>query len=242
MRDKVMRIIIGVLVVFVLSGALFYTLTNLDFFTIRAIEINTSGPVTNTTSQVYRILTPLKGKNIFSVQLGKIRNDILQTEAVRDTRIRRYFPDRLIVDIYYKDYLARVTVDDRFYFAGSNGLLEVSKDVWEAYSLVRPVELDDQYARFLAKWGYDEGFFKALELVSGIECSLISNILYDNNNGNDFGRLIIDLKALGVKLYICENVTPQRADEAIEIIRSEISVPEGSVRYDLYSGTLVRRN
>ena len=64
---------------------------------------------------------------------------------------------------------------------------------------------------------------------------------YDNNNGNEFGRLVIGISSLNSTLFVRELISVQRLDEALEIISSQFSAGGETVVYDLYANTLVKR-
>ncbi len=93
----------------------------------------------------------------------------------------------------------------------------------------------DGYASFIVKWGYEEGFVQMLELTRQMDAkSLITNIKYDNNNSNRFGRLIVETSSPDAELCIREPVTYQRLVQALDYL-----VEDGI--YDLYANALVKR-
>ena len=104
------------------------------------------------------------------------------------------------------------------------------------------MELNPAYAQMVVKWGADEGFSSMLKLAEQLSGNnLITNIKYDNNNGNEFGRLVIDLSSLNSTLYVRELVSAQRLSEALDLISSQFSAGGANVIYDLYANTLVKR-
>lgn len=242
MKKTGTKILIAVIVVLITVGAVYWTMRSISFFDISDIQIISHGQVTKTTSEVSRIIQPLKGQNIFEVNTSALKAKILETSGVSAVEIKRYYPSTVQIEIEYTKYLAKIECSGKFYLADDQKLTQITNDVYAAYTDVNSVEIDSDYCRFLSEWGYDEGFFKLVQMLSNVSSSLISSIKYDNNNGNDFGRLILELKALGVQLYVCEPVTSQRIEEAIEILKSQISVPENNSRYDLFSGSLINRS
>ena len=104
------------------------------------------------------------------------------------------------------------------------------------------MELNPVYAQMVLKWGSDQGFASMVPLVEHLgRNSLITSIKYDNNNGSDFGRLVLSLPSLNVQLYVRELVSVQRLDEALAVIEDQSSTNGSSVVFDLYSNTLVKR-
>ena len=94
----------------------------------------------------------------------------------------------------------------------------------------------------IMKWGSDQGFKSMVALAEHLaNNNLITSMKYDNNNGNEFGRLVIGISSLNSTLFVRELVSVQRLDEALEIISSQFSAGGETVVYDLYANTLVKR-
>jgi hypothetical protein len=160
---------------------------------------------------------------------------------------KRFFPDKLIVDIEYNDialkaYCVSEEGDVTCYFIHDDILETVGSDTWESFDKLGTVEINPAYAQMIQKWGSDEGFRAMVEmgqhLASG---NLILNMKYDNNMGNEFGRLVIDIPALNSILHVREQVSGKRLDEMLEIISSQFSAGGAPVVYDLYANTWVKR-
>lgn len=241
-KRKIKTFFITLIVLFVFFGALYFGIRSISYFDIRKFEINVSGPVTEPSNEVLRIVQPCKGKNIFAVSLPELKDKLKNCFGVKNVKISRFYPDKLIVDLEFCSYLTKIESGGKYYVADNTSLFEVEKQTFDSFSGVRKAEIDSDYCVFLEKWGYDEGFFRAATLISDIKSNLITLIKYDNNNGNEFGRLVLELEALGVQLYVCEAVSAQRVDEAIEVLREAIKVPEKNTRYDLYSDSLIKRS
>ena len=233
---------IMLVLVFLIAGASFYALSSISFFNIESVEVTNHGLVTKTTSEVSRIVQPLKGQNIFAVRINRIKKQILQTDAVSEVRIRRWFPNRILVDISYDGFYTKIHNEDSYFLAKDNSLVKVSKDVFDSYTEIKEVKIDGHYCDFLEKWGYDKGFFQAVYLIGSVESNLISDLKYDNNNGNDFGRLIIEFRILGAQLWVNEAVSSKRINDAIDILKNNVRLPDTILRYDLYSESMVKRN
>ena len=224
------------------EGALYFGLRFVSYFDISNFIIQVSGPVDEPTNEVLRIVQPCKGKNLFEISSLNLKSKIKSCFGVEDVRIKRFYPDKLIIMVDYCDYLAKLECNENFYFAGESSLFSTEKQTFDTFKGVRKIEIDSDYCAFLSKWGYDEGFFRAVSLVSNLKSNLITCVKYDNNNGNEFGRLIISLDVLGVELYVCEAVSSERVDQAIDLLREEISIPESGIRYDLYGDSLIKRS
>ena len=241
--EKILLVFVLVLIV---AGA-FIALRNIDFFNIEEIDVSVSGPVTNVPADMQRIINPLKGLNIFEVSLGKIRKSLEAFDGVKSVKIKRFYPDKLIIDIEYDDIALRsYSISDdgviTYYFIHDDILEIVGQDTWESFDKLAVVEINPAYAQMIIKWGSDEGFRAMVAMGQHLAgYNLITNMKYDNNMGNEFGRLVIDISSLNSVLYVREQVSVRRLDEMLEIISSQFSAGGASVVYDLYANTWVKR-
>lgn len=241
--EKILLVFVLVLIV---AGA-FIALRNIDFFNIEEIDVSVSGPVTNVPADMQRIINPLKGLNIFEVSLGKIRKSLEAFDGVKSVKISRFYPDKLIIDIEYDDVALRsYSISDdgviTYYFIHDDILEIVGQDTWESFDKLAVVEINPAYAQMIIKWGSDEGFRAMVAMGQHLAgYNLITNMKYDNNMGNEFGRLVIDISSLNSVLYVREQVSVRRLDEMLEIISSQFSAGGASVVYDLYANTWVKR-
>ena len=241
--EKILLVLVLVLIV---AGA-FIALRNIDFFNIEEIDVSVSGPVTNVPADMQRIINPLKGLNIFEVSLGKIRKSLEAFDGVKSVKISRFYPDKLIIDIEYDDVALRsYSISDdgviTYYFIHDDILEVVGQDTWESFDKLAVVEINPAYAQMIIKWGSDEGFRAMVAMGQHLAgYNLITNMKYDNNMGNEFGRLVIDISSLNSVLYVREQVSVRRLDEMLEIISSQFSAGGASVVYDLYANTWVKR-
>lgn len=241
--EKILLVLVLVLIV---AGAVI-ALRNIDFFNIEEIDVSVSGPVTNVPADMQRIINPLKGLNIFEVSLGKIRKSLEAFDGVKSVKISRFYPDKLIIDIEYDDVALRsYSISDdgviTYYFIHDDILEVVGQDTWESFDKLAVVEINPAYAQMIIKWGSDEGFRAMVAMGQHLAgYNLITNMKYDNNMGNEFGRLVIDISSLNSVLYVREQVSVRRLDEMLEIISSQFSAGGASVVYDLYANTWVKR-
>ena len=240
------KILIVLVLVLIAAGA-FIALRNIDFFNIREIDVSVSGPVTNVPADMQRIINPLKGLNIFEVNLGKVRKSLEAFDGVKSVRLSRFFPDKLIIDIDYDEIaLKAYSISDQdditYYFIHDDMLEIVGQDTWESFDRLGVVEINPAYAQMILKWGSDEGFRAMIAMGQHLaDGNLITSMKYDNNMGNEFGRLVIDIPSLNSILYVREQVSVRRLDEMLEIISSQFSAGGASVVYDLYANTWVKR-
>ena len=241
--EKILLVLVLVLIV---AGA-FIALRNIDFFNIEEIDVSVSGPVTNATADMQRVLKPLKGMNIFEVNLGSLRKTLESFDGVKSVKIKRFYPDKLIIDIDYNEIaLKAYSISDSgevtYYLIHDDILEVVRQDTWEGFDKLATVEINPAYAQMMLKWGSDEGFRAMVMMGQHLSGNnLITSIKYDNNMGNEFGRLVIDLSALNSVLYVRELVSVQRLDEMLDIISSQFSAGGAVVVYDLYANTWVKR-
>ena len=241
--EKILFVLVLVLIV---AGA-YIALRNIDFFNIEEIDVSVSGPVTNVPADMQRIINPLKGLNIFEVSTGKIRKSLEAFDGVKSVKVSRFYPDKLIIDIEYDDVALRsysISEDGEitYYFIHDDILEIVGQTTWESFDKLGVVEINPAYAQMILKWVSDEGFRSMVGMGQHLaDGNLITSMKYDNNMGNEFGRLVIDLSSLNSVLYVREQVSVRRLDEMLEIISSQFSAGGASVVYDLYANTWVKR-
>ena len=244
---KIIERILFVLIIILLLAGVYAAMRNISFFDVKDIEISVSGPVTNISADMQRLINPLKGKNLLEVNTSALEKSLEAFEVLNEVSIKRFYQNRLIIDILYNEIRLKAysISDDRavsYYFIHENVLEEVSKTTWEAFDRLATVELNPAYAQMVMKWGSDEGFSEMVTLAEHLSSNnLITSIKYANNNGNDFGRLVIDLSMLNSTLYVRELVSIRRLDEALGLISSQFSAGGAGVVYDLYANTLVKR-
>ena len=244
---KTLEKVLLVLIIILLAAGVYVALRNIDFFNVGEIDVSVSGPVTSVSTDLQRILNPLKGRNIFEINLRSLKKTLLAFDGVREVRIRRYYPSKLIIEIDYNDMtLKAFTLSEEsevvYYFIHDDVLEEVKQTTWDAFDKLATVELNPAYAQMVMKWGSDQGFKSMVSLAEHLaNNNLITSMKYDNNNGNEFGRLVIGISSLNSTLFVRELVSVQRLDEALEIISSQFSAGGETVVYDLYANTLVKR-
>ena len=240
------KLVLALIIVLLLAGA-FVALRYLDFFNVKEIEKSVQGSVSDVSIEMQRILNPLKGRNIFEINLRSLKKTLLSFDGVSDVQVRRYYPDKLIVDITYSEisikcYSRQEDGTVLFYFCHDGILEQIGQETWDAFDKPSTVELNPAYAQKSVKWGCDEGFLSMVNLTEHLtENNLITSIKYDNNNGDEFGRLVIDLSSLNSTLYVRELVSENRLSEALDLISSQFSAGGAHVIYDLYANTLVKR-
>ncbi|MCQ2398422.1 MAG: FtsQ-type POTRA domain-containing protein [Sphaerochaetaceae bacterium] len=242
MNLKTVRTAIIVFALVVLCLSSYVAVRHLSYFDVKSVDVSFTGSSDTLSAEMERIVSPLKGMNVFAVNLSKIKAELEKTDGVESVEIRRFFPDRIELLIHWKTVELRIEAEGDFYIVSDGTLVPVTQGTWSAFGKLPSVKLDISYARLVEKWGYDEGFVQMLQLASSLtDNTLITGIKYDNNNSNGFGRLILDVGFPPDVLYVREPVTAQRLSEALDIVRNEMSSGENGVRYDLYANALVKR-
>ena len=240
------KILLALIMLLLLAGA-FVALRYIDFFNVKQLDVTVHGPVTNVSTEMQRVLNPIKGRNIFEVNLRSLKKELEAFDGVSEVSIKRYYPDKLILEISYSDvalkcYSITDGAEVNYYFCHDGMLEQVGQQTWDAFDKPAVVELNPAYAQMIVKWGADGGFVSMVNLAEHLSGNnLITSIKYDNNNGNEFGRLVIDLSSLNSTLYVRELVSAQRLNEALDLISSQFSAGGANVIYDLYANTLVKR-
>ncbi len=240
------RILLIIIVVLIIGGA-YMALRYIDFFNVEEVDVSVSGPVTNVSVDMQRLINPIKGMNIFELNLSSLEKELAAFDGVKAVKAKRYYPDKVIIQIDYNDITLRAySIGEgeniTYYFIHEDIIDEVSAETWNSFDKLAVVEMNPAYAQMIMKWGADEGFRSMVELAEHLSSNnLITSIKYDNNNGSDFGRLAIELSTLNSVLYVRELVSEKRLDEALEMVSSQFSAGGAVVVYDLYANTLVKR-
>lgn len=238
-------ILVLILILLVAVGA-YVALRNLSFFTIKTIKVSLTGPVSEIRPDMQRILNPIKGLNIFEVSTRKLEKSLSAFDEVDSVTVKRFYPDTLEITINYSDLkLKAYCIDGQevtYYFIKEDSLIQTSQQTWSEFDQPGCVELNPAYAQMVLKWGEDNGFKSMVPMVEYLASNnLITSIKYDNNNGSEFGRLVLWLPSLNVQLYVREVVSTQRLDEALAVIAQQSSTSGEVVIFDLYSMSLVKR-
>ncbi len=247
MSSRKFEFMLVVLLVFLVCAGAYVGLRNLSYFNVTSVEASVDGPVSEVRSNIERLINPLKGMNIFEIDAGAVKRSIQALEGVESAEVRKYYPDKVIVSVNYLDLDAKAYCVDEtgtvsYFFVDGSDLMATSTKTWEEFDRLPIVELNPAYAQMMLKWGSDQGFASMVPLVEHLASnSLITSIKYDNNNGSDFGRLVLSLPSLNAQLYVRELVSVQRLDEALAVIEDQSSTNGSSVVFDLYANTLVKR-
>jgi len=247
MNSRKFELIIVLLLIILICAGVYFGLKNFAYFNISEINISVSGPVSNVTSDIERIINPLKGMNIFEINVGKLKKQLLVFNGIESVEVKRYYPSTLMISIAYSNPNIKAYCEDEdgnvsYFFVEKGKLSSISDKTWKEFDKLGVVELNPAYAQMILKWGSDSSFISMVTLVEHLASNnLITNIKYDNNYGNDFGRLILMLPSCNAQLYVRELVSVQRLDEALALIVEQSSVNSDFVIFDLYSNTLVKR-
>lgn len=242
---RVEWILVIFLILLVAVGA-YVALRNLSFFNIKNVNVTLSGPVSEIRSDLQRIINPLKGMNIFEISTKKLEKTLSSFSQVESVTVKRFYPDTLEISIVYSTFnLKAYCVDGdtiTYFFIKDDELLETTEETWKDFDKLGCVELNPAYAQMILKWGADTGFKSMLPMAEYLTYNnLITSIKYDNNNGSEFGRLVLWLPSFNAQLYVREIVSTQRLDEALSVIAQQSSTSGEVVVYDLYSRNLVKR-
>ena len=240
------KLVLALIFVLLIAGV-FVALRYLDFLDVKEIDATVHGPVSKVSIEMQRILNPLKGRNILEINQRSLKKALLSFDGVSDVQVRRYYPDKLILDITYSDislkcYSFQEDGSPLFYFCHDGILEQVGQETWDAFDMLTIVELNPAYAQKTVKWGCDQGFILMVNLTEHLtENNLITSMKYDNNNGDDFGRLVIDLPSLDSTLYVRELVSENRLSEALDFISSQFSAGDANVVFDIYADSISKR-
>ncbi len=234
MRKKRIKLVFIILFVLILAGAAAVAVSNLSFFDIKTVQFSHSGTVSGIPVQVQRLITGLNGRNLFSFNSEKLKENLEKCEGVSSARIEKYYPSELRVYVEFEPYTVRFATGSSFYCAGEGKFSEISEELFKLYGQLPVVEISDSYARFTAKWGMEEGFVQMVSLVGRIPPkALISDIKYVNNNSNRFGRLVMTIPTLNAELFIEDPITYERLEEVLQQI-------DGEGWYDVHAYKLVK--
>lgn len=247
MNRKEKNIFIILLILVITLFVLFLAVRNMPFFDVKQTEVNYSGPVSGLSPQIDVFISQHKGVNLFKIQSSLVKKKLGEFEGVANSSIRKFFPDTLIFNIEFIPYSVRLRVTQHgqaFFFVANNSQIEeVSRNTFLIFNSLPEIEINTDYAYSLKKWGIDNGFAQMCSLVEKLgNYSLITGLKYDNNNGNEFGLLELELKTINTVLRVREPVTFGRLEETLVMITREKNMYSDFVQYDLYSRTLIKRD
>lgn len=247
MISRKLELLIIILLFFLLCAGVYVGLRNLSYFNVTDIEITITGPVSSVNSDIERVINPLRGMNILEISTKALKKKLSSFSGVESVEVKRYYPNKLMITLHYFSYNLKAFCqedDGSFsYFVTYDGkLVSATEQTWKDFDSLPVVELNPAYAQMILKWGSDTGFLQMIPLVEHLSSNnLITNIKYDNNNGSDFGRLVLWLPSCNSQLYVRELVSVQRLDEALAVIKDQSTASGNVVIFDLYANTLVKR-
>jgi hypothetical protein len=246
MNLKRVEWILVVFLILLVAVGVYVALRNLSFFNVKTINVTLTGPVSEVRPDMQRILNPLKGLNIFEISTKKLEKNLSSFDEVESVTVKRFYPDTLEITINYSNLRLKAYCVDgdeiTYFFIKEDELIQTSEETWSDFDQLGCVELNPAYAQMVLKWGEDSGFKSMVPMVEYLTTNnLITSIKYDNNNGSEFGRLVLWLPAFNVQLYVREVVSTQRLEEALSVIAQQSSASGEVVIFDLYSMNLVKR-
>ncbi len=249
MSSRKFQWILVILLILLLAAGAFVALRNLSFFNVKTINVTLTGPVSEIRTDMQRLINPLKGLNIFEISTSKLEKSLSAFDEVDSVTVKRFYPDTLEITINYSVFLLKAyCVDEEevtYYFIKDSSLVQTTEQTWSEFDQLGSVQLNPAYAQMILKWGPDNGFKAMVPMVEYLASNnLITSIKYDNNNGSEFGRLLLWLPSLNAQLYVREIVSTQRLDEALAVIAkpsTNSAASEDVVVFDLYSRSLVKR-
>ena len=238
MGKKRIKIVFIILFMLIIAVAMAVAVSNMSYFDIKSVQFSHSGDVSGIPVQVQRQITGLTGRNLFSFNTHKLKENLEKCEGVSSAKIEKYYPSELRVYVEFEPYTVRFLTENSYYCTGegklSGKVSEVSEELFKLYSQLPVVQISDSYARFTAKWGMEEGFAQMVSLVGRIPPkALISDIEYVNNNSNRFGRLVMTIPTLNAELFIEDPITYDRLEEVLQQI-------DGEGWYDVHAYKLVK--
>lgn len=246
MNLKKIEWILILILILLLAVGIYFGLRNLSFFNVKNVNVTLTGPVSEIRPDIQRILNPLKGLNIFEISTSKLEKSLSSFAEVESVTVKRFYPDTLDITINYSNLkLKAYCIEEQevtYFFIKEDSLVQTNQQTWNEFDKLGCVELNPAYAQMILKWGEDSGFKSMVPMVEYLASNnLITSIKYDNNNGSEFGRLVLWLPSLNVQLYVREVVSTQRLDEALTVIAQMSSTTGEVVIFDLYSMSLVKR-
>ncbi len=246
MNLKKIEWILILILILLLAVGVYFGLRNLSFFNVKNVNVTLTGPVSEIRPDIQRILNPLKRLNIFEISTSKLEKSLCSFAEVESVTVKRFYPDTLDITINYSNLkLKAYCIEEQevtYFFIKEDSLVQTNQQTWNEFDKLGCVELNPAYAQMILKWGEDSGFKSMVPMVEYLASNnLITSIKYDNNNGSEFGRLVLWLPSLNVQLYVREVVSTQRLDEALTVIAQMSSTTGEVVIFDLYSMSLVKR-
>ncbi len=246
------------LIVALLLG--WYALRYLPVFDVQQVYVTTDDPAIAIPASTLRITAPLKGLSQFEISLSKLEQQLEALPMVASAQVHRNMPSSLNVQLQMLQPRALIRSMDAdgnqvgYFLLKNDELVPLTQEDRNLYGTTKfTIEVDEAYASLLQRYGVDAGLQAVLDLVAGMgsatdaENALITRIKYDNNNSNEFGRMVVDLPACNARLWVREPVPASLVSRSVTLIMEQVATDEllfleqTPRRYDLYADALVRR-
>ncbi len=115
------------------------TISNKKILEISKIYLIKSIEVNNLDSNLKKIIeeniTDIKGQNIFFINKDDINNRFKSINFIESFNIKKNFPSKLIINVNKTTLLAKININNKKYYLGSNGniidknLIKLEKDI-----------------------------------------------------------------------------------------------------------------
>ena len=163
---------------------------------------------------VEREIRNSKGRNIFLIKKDEINENLNSLNFIENFSIRKKFPSTLIVDVHKANFLAKIIIQNKIYYIGSNGKLI------EDNSFQHKKDLPNFYGEYKK-----EKFFNLLFLLkkNGLDIKNIKSFYFFPSGRWDIDieksvKIKLPLNILEKNINILKNILKKNNDKSNYVI------------------------
>ena len=141
-----------------------------ELFTVKDINVIYSVTSEGVTEEVYSLVEKYKGRNIFSVDLAEIKQEIVSNNYLKVLSVEKKYPNGIVVNLIERS--------ERYYYEANDSVYYFDDE----YFIVRSEDSVPVGETYLTEWAF-------VEIMSGnkipVDCSLMSYFSFPDAFGDD---------------------------------------------------------
>ena len=136
-----------------------------ELFTVKDVNVMYSVTTEGVTEDVYTLLEKYKGRNIFSVDVDEIKQEITSNNYLKVLSVEKKYPNEILINLIERS--------ERYYYVANDGVYYFDDE----YFIVRMDDSRPEGEIYLTEWDF-------VDIMSGndilVDCSLMNYFTFPN--------------------------------------------------------------
>lgn len=141
-----------------------------ELFTVKDVNVIYSVTTEGVTEEVYNLVEKYKGRNIFTVDLAEIKQEITANNYLKVLSVEKKYPNEILINLIERS--------ERYYYVANDAVYYFDDE----YFIVRMADSKPEGETYLTEWAF-------VEIMNGnalpVECSLMDYFVFPEDFIND---------------------------------------------------------